>query len=80
MYFLVLCFRFIDKAPIYARETPQKTDTDLHTVFFPAGFLLAYCITLLVVALPTSVLELTMAQFSSLGTVTIFRCLPVLTG
>lgn len=45
-----------------------------------SGFLLAYCITLLVVALPTSVLELTMAQFSSLGTVTIFRCLPVLTG
>ncbi|XP_042880429.1 sodium-dependent noradrenaline transporter-like isoform X2 [Penaeus japonicus] len=45
-----------------------------------SGFLLVYCITLLVIALPISVLEQTMAQFSSLGTVTIFRCLPLLTG
>ncbi|XP_037791801.1 sodium-dependent noradrenaline transporter-like [Penaeus monodon] len=45
-----------------------------------SGFFLVYCIMLFVVALPISVLEQTMAQFSSLGTVTIFRCLPLLTG
>ncbi|XP_042208601.1 sodium- and chloride-dependent neutral and basic amino acid transporter B(0+)-like [Homarus americanus] len=35
---------------------------------------------MLVVALPLCVLEQILAQFSSLGVITIFRCLPLLTG
>ncbi|CAL4065707.1 unnamed protein product [Meganyctiphanes norvegica] len=44
------------------------------------GFLMAYIIMLICVAMPLAKLEMTMAQFSSLGPITIFRCLPILTG
>ncbi|XP_042231209.1 sodium- and chloride-dependent neutral and basic amino acid transporter B(0+)-like, partial [Homarus americanus] len=44
-----------------------------------SGFFTAYAVLMLVVALPLCVLEQILAQFSSLGVITIFRCLPLLT-
>lgn len=45
-----------------------------------SGFLAAYTVLLLLFGLPLSVMEQTLAQFSSLGPTTIFRCLPILAG
>ncbi|XP_063841478.1 sodium-dependent serotonin transporter-like isoform X2 [Scylla paramamosain] len=45
-----------------------------------SGFLAAYTVLLLLIGLPLSVMEQTLAQFSSLGPTTIFRCLPILAG
>ncbi|KAK3883970.1 hypothetical protein Pcinc_011723 [Petrolisthes cinctipes] len=45
-----------------------------------SAFLIAYFTMMMVVALPLCVLEHIMAQFSSLGPTTLFRCLPLLTG
>lgn len=45
-----------------------------------SGFLGVYTVLLLILAPQLSILEQTMAQFSSLGPTTIFRSLPILTG
>lgn len=45
-----------------------------------SGFFTAYIVVMVGMALPLSVLEQTLAQFSSLGVITIFRCLPLFAG
>ncbi|XP_064116075.1 sodium-dependent noradrenaline transporter-like isoform X1 [Macrobrachium nipponense] len=45
-----------------------------------SGFFLIYSFVIVLVAIPMCVLEEIMAQYSSLGTITLFRCLPLLKG
>nr|XP_053627876.1 sodium-dependent noradrenaline transporter-like [Cherax quadricarinatus] len=45
-----------------------------------SGFFTAYAVLMIVLGVPLCFLEQTLAQFSSLGVITIFRCLPLFTG
>ncbi|XP_068244795.1 sodium- and chloride-dependent taurine transporter-like [Palaemon carinicauda] len=45
-----------------------------------SGFFLIYTVIIVLFAIPMCLLEEIMAQYSSLGTITIFRCLPLLKG
>ncbi|XP_071537736.1 sodium- and chloride-dependent glycine transporter 1-like isoform X2 [Panulirus ornatus] len=69
--FLALASPAVFRLPALAHKWSSKNGS---------GFFTAYVVVMVVVALPLSVLEQTMAQFSSLGATTIFRCLPLLTG
>jgi solute carrier family 6 amino acid transporter-like protein 5/7/9/14 len=60
----------------------MKNNLKCHAIFYfvPAAFFLVYIIVLLLVGVPLYVLEVVMAQYSSLGPIHVYRCLPLFTG